>query len=131
MRLAETAPKACEVFKCLTLKFAKELIRRDTQAVLAQVDFTNKPLARKESRGKHIQSIIAQVKFLKTTEITKKTFWKCSQFVALQVKLFQTAEILKNSRWKGFQLIPCHVEGPEAFQTVKTIFIESHQTIVG
>ena len=36
MRLAETpAPKTCEVFKCLTLKLAKELIRRDTQAILA------------------------------------------------------------------------------------------------
>ena len=131
MRLAETAPKTCEVFKCLTLKLAKELIRRDTQAILAQVDFKNQPLALKESHGKHIQSVFAQVKFLKTAEIPKKTFWKCSQFVALQVKFLQTAEILKDSRWKGFQLIPCHVEDPEAFQTVKTAFIKSHQTIVG
>ena len=35
MRLPENARKTCEVFKCLTLKLAKELIRRDTQAVLA------------------------------------------------------------------------------------------------
>ena len=113
MRLAETVPKTCEVFKCLTLKFAKELIWRDTQAVLAQVDFTNKPLARKESRGKHIQSIIAQVKFFKTTEITKKTFWKCSQFVALQIKFVQTAEILKKTFWKSSQFVALQGKPPQ------------------
>ena len=103
------------------MKLAKELIWRNTQAVLAQIDFKKQPplLALKESRGKHIQSVIAQVKFIKTAEIPKKTFWKCSQFVALQMKFAQAAESLKDSRWKGFQLIPCHVEGPEAFQTVK------------
>ena len=36
----------------------------------------------------------------------------------------QAAEILKDSRWKGSQLIPCHVEGPEAFQTVENVFIQ-------
>ena len=85
----------------------------------------------RDTAGQFLQTVVLQVETTEAAEILKKTCWKCSQPVALQVKLDQVAEISKDLRWKSFQLIPCHVEFPEAFQTVKTVFIESRQTIVG
>ena len=81
--------------------------------------------------GQFLQTVVLQEETVEATEIPKKTFWKCSQAIALQMKFPQVTEISKDSRWKGSQLISCHVEDLEAFQTVKTVFIESHQTSVG
>ena len=46
------------------------------------------------------------------------------------MKFAQATEISKDSRWKGSQMIPCYAEDPEAFQTVKNVFIQSRQTSV-
>ena len=107
MRLAETAPKTCEVFKCLTLKLAKELIRRDTQAVLAQVDFKNQPLALKESREAYSKCFCSSKVSQDYWDSRKRPSGSVLNLLPCKSSFFRLLRFRKRPSGSVLNLLPC------------------------